>query len=217
MENQINDMINSEWVSLVDTLKWPVLALITVLIFRKPIVDLINRVTKVGYGSKSLEAKQQSEVKENKSEEVSVIDRVVGLFRPETINMFKTAISQESEFKTLQTAEEKVERLTNYACVIYIMRHFDIIYNSIFGSQIRILEHVNSHSSQTKASVKFIYEHAKQNNPRFFETYSYDEYLAFLFNFNLLRKDDDILSVTILGVDFLKYLTEMNKDVNKWH
>ncbi len=206
-----------DYISLAETLKWPLVIIIGILIFRKPLVDLINRVTKVGYGNKSLEAKQQATATEKKTEEISHIDRIVGLFRPETIDSFKEAIATETEVEKLKTAEEKIDRLTNYSCVLYIMRHYDTVYNDIFGSQIRILEHVNSHAGQTRESIKFFYDNAKKNNPKFYENYGYEQYLNFLFNYTLLREDDNILNITILGVDFLKYLTESNKDVNKWN
>lgn len=204
-----------DWIELADTIKWPILIIIGLLIFRKPIIDLINRITKVGYGSKSIEANQQITASEKKSEEISHIDRVVGLFRPETIEMFREEVSKETEVSNLKTSDEKIERLTNYSSLLYIMRHFDNLYNNIFGSQIRILEYINSHSQITRESTKFIYENAKKNNPKFYENYSYNNYLNFLFDYILIREDDGILNITILGVDFLKYLTESNKNVNK--
>jgi len=217
MEQTENIETAFDWIQLADTLKWPILIIVGLLIFRKPIVDLINRITKVGYGSKSIEAKQQITASEKKSEEISHIDRVVGLFKPETIEMFREAVSNETEVSKLKTPDEQIERLTNYSSLLYIMRHFDVVYNNIFGSQIRILEYVNSHSRQTKDSVKFFYENAKKNHPKFYDNYLYEEYLNFLFVFNLIREDNGILNVTILGIDFLKYLTESNKDVNKWY
>jgi hypothetical protein len=204
-----------DYISLANTLKWPLMILIIIFIFRKPLVDLINRVTKVGYGNKSLEAKQQAIATEKKREEVSHIDRVVGLFRPETIDTFKDAVANETEVETLKTQEEKIERLTNYGCLLYIMRHFDIVYNNIFGSQIRILEYINSHAEQSRESVKFFYDNAKKNNPKFYENYSYEQYLDFIFSYNLLEDRDNILNITVLGIDFLKYLIESNKGVNK--
>jgi hypothetical protein len=203
-----------DWIQFADTLKWPLVIIIGLLIFRKPIIDLINRITKVGYGNKSLEAKQQATANEKKTEEISNIDRLVGLFRKETFETFREAIIRESEVNTLNTTEEKIERLMKYGCLLYIMRHFDIIYTNIFGSQIRILEHVNSHSNQTRESIKFFFDNAEKNNPKFYDSYSYEEYLSFLFDFTLLREDNGVLNITILGVDFLKYLTESNKDVN---
>lgn len=204
-------------IDLIDKIKWPVVVIIAILIFRKPVVNLINRVTKVGYGDKSLEANQQTMAIEKKTEEISHIDRVVGLFRHETIDTFKAAILNESEIENLNTPEEKVDRLTNYSCLLYIMRHFDIIYNLIYGSQIKILQHINSHAGTTRESIKFYYENAKRNNPNFYDTYSYEEYLDFLFNHTLIGENNGILHITVLGVDFLKYLTESNKDTNKWN
>lgn len=217
MEQAGNIENTFEWIQLADTLKWPVFIIIALLIFRRPIFDLINRITKVGYGSKSIEAKQQITASEKKSEEISHIDRVVGLFRPETIEMFRGAVSKETEVSKLKTPDEQIERLTNYGCLMHIMRHFDVVYNNIFGSQIRILEYLNSHSRQNRESVRFFYENAKKNHSKFYENYSFDDYLNFLFDFRLILENDEILDITILGIDFLKYLTETNKDVNRWY
>ena len=208
-----------DWINLFDTIKWPIVFIIVfiigLLIMRKPLVNLINRVTKVGYGNKTLEANQQTVVKKGKEQETSQIDIAVGLFRPETIEMFKNAVEQETKVSKLNSDQEKVDRLTNYSCILYIKLHFDIIYNSIFGSQIRILERLNTLRPETKDSLKYYYEFAEKNNPSFFENYPYKKYLDFMFEFNLIIKENDVISITILGVDFLKYLTETNKDVNK--
>ena len=157
-----------DYIILTDTLKWPLVIIIVILIFRKPLVDLINRVTKVGYGNKSLEAKQQAA--EKKTKEISHIERIMAQFLPETIDSFKEDIATETEVEKLKSAEEKIDRLTNYSCVIYILRNYDTIYNSIFGSQIRILEHMNSHAEQTRESIKFLYDNAKKIIRNFIRT-----------------------------------------------
>lgn len=215
MEKSENIEKAFDWIQFTDVIKWPILIIVGILIFRRPIVDLINRITKVGYGNKSIVAKQQITASVKKSEEISHIDRIVGLFRPETIEMFREAVSKETEVSKLKTPDEQIERLTNYSSLLYIMRHFDIVYNNIFGSQIRILEYVNSHSGQTVQALEFFYENAKKYHPKFYENYSYEEYLNFLFDFNLIIEENGVVNITILGIDFLKYLTESNKDVNK--
>ena len=48
------------WVELADSIKWPILIFASILVFRKPIIGLIGKVTKVGYGSKSIEVNQQA-------------------------------------------------------------------------------------------------------------------------------------------------------------
>jgi hypothetical protein len=203
------------WIELIDSIKWPVVVIIAILLLIKPIKNLINRVTKVGYGNKSIEANQQTVTKKIEEKEISEIDRAIGLFRPETIEMFVNAIEEETEVEKLQNDNEKIERLKNYSTIIYIMRHFDSIYSTIFGSQIRILERLNTLQPESRDSLKVYYENSKKHNPKFYGNYPYEDYLDFLFNFTLIREDDGIIQLTILGVDFLKYLTESNKDVNK--
>ncbi|HZK97536.1 MAG TPA: hypothetical protein VFC67_25265 [Prolixibacteraceae bacterium] len=200
---------------LISSIKWPLLVLIAFLLLLKPIKNLINRITKVGYGDKTLEATQQAVVTKVEEQAKSKIDRIVGIFRPETIETFRNFVEDESEITNLKTESEKIDRLMNYSCIIYIMKNFDTIYNSIFGSQIRILEKLNTLTPSTRESLKKFYEIAKKSNSPFFDNYSYEKYLEFLFDFTLIREDSDAISLTILGIDFLKYLTESNKDVNK--
>jgi len=208
---QTFDLIN-----FIDTIKWPIVFIIGLLLLRKPLVNLINRITKVGYGNKTLEANQQTVLKKETEKETSKIDLAVGLFRPKTIELFKNFVEQETEISKLESDKEKIVRLTNYSCILYIMRHFDNLYNSIFGSQIKILERLNTLRPETKESLKYFYEYAKKNNPTFFENYSYDNYMNFLFSYNLIiEEENNNISITFLGIDFLKYLSETNKDVNR--
>lgn len=216
MEEQQEIMQESfNWIGLVDSLKWPVLILVVIIILIKPIKSLINRVTKVGYGDKTLEVNQQTATQKLEKQENSLVDRVIGLFRPESIEMFANIAAQDTELEKLETDKDKIERLKKYSTMLRIMRQFDLIYYSIFGSQIRILEKLNTLQPSTKDSLKIFYEHSKNSNPNFFENYSFDDYLNFLFSFNLIIENDGAIRITILGVDFLKYLSETNKDVNK--
>lgn len=203
------------WIELADTLKWPIVVLIILLFLIKPIKSLINRITKVGYGDKSLEATKQNVTQKIEEQEISAIDRAIGLFRSETIDTFTSSVEVETELGQLKSDKEKVDRLKNYSTIIYIMRHFDSIYSSIFGSQIRILERLNTLQPETRETLKFYYDNAQKYNPKFYENYPYEDFLNFMFSFNLIREDDGNIGITILGVDFLKYLTESNKDVNK--
>lgn len=212
-EKEIAESFN--WIELIDSIKWPIVAIVAILLLVKPIKNLINRITKVGYGDKSIEATQQTVTKKIEQQEISTIDRALGMFRTETIEMFVKAVESETEISKLSTDEEKIDRLKNYSTIIYVMRHFDHIYSSIFGSQIRILERLNTLQPEDKESLQFYYDNAKGYNPKFYENYPYENYLNFLFSFNLIREDDGFIQITNLGVDFLKYLTETNKDVNK--
>lgn len=212
-EKEITETFN--WIELIDSIKWPIVVIVAILLLIKPIKNLINRITKVGYGDKSIEATQQNATKKIEQQEKSTIDRALGMFRKETIEMFVNAVENETEISKLKTDQEKIERLKNYSTIIYVMRHFDHIYSSIFGSQIRILERLNTLQPENRDSLQFYYDNAKGYNPKFYENYAYANYLNFLFSFDLIREDDGLIQITNLGIDFLKYLTETNKNVNK--
>lgn len=201
----------------VGLVKWPIVVICVSAIFNKSIKNLIDRITKIGYGDKSIEASQQSSSTNIEKSSISHIDRAISLFRPETIETFAKAVKEESEIENIKTDKDKIERLKNYSTIIYIMRLFESIYSMIYGSQIRLLEKLNTLQPQTRDSLKFFYDYARNTNPKFYENYAYDSYLNFLFANNLIRDDESVIKITTLGLDFLKYLVETNKDFNKYN
>lgn len=200
---------------IIDVLKWPIVVLIIVLIIRRPIVSLINRVTKIGHGGTTLEALQQQVAEQQEKKKISNFAQALGLFRPETVEFFRDAVYSETEIKKLITDKEKVDHLIDYSIVLYIIKHYESIYNSIFGSQILMLQQLNTLVSEDKESLRRYYSYAQKLNPKFYDGYSYEQYLEFLFTFNLITDEKGEIKITILGVDFLKYLTETNKSTEK--
>ena len=86
---------------------------------------------------------------------------------------------------------------------------FERIYYLIFGSQIRLLQHLNSAFSAPKEEFKFYFDNTVELNPAFFKDYDYDQYLNFLIGNNLIDEDKNgIIAVSIIGRDFLKYIVE---------
>jgi len=215
---QVSENVNSNVdsiISIIDTLKWPILLLIIFLFLIKPIKNLINRMTKVGHGGTTLEANQQVATINQEIREVTNVERALGLFRTETIEGFKEAVEKEADIEKLTTQEQKIEQLTKYSITLYIIKHFEQLYFSIYGSQLHILQHLNTFPDETKDSLKRFYDYAVEKYPNFYENYSYDEYINFLFNLSLITEKNGTVGITIMGVDFLKYLTEVGRNFNK--
>ena len=63
--------------------------------------------------------------------------------------------------------------------------------------------------------MKRFYDFAVEQYPQFYENYSYDDYINFLYSSSLITEKDGNVGITILGVDFLKYLTEVGRNFNK--
>ena len=202
-------------IQIIDVLKWPFLVLIVVLLIKKPLVDLINRITKIGHGGTSLEAEQQKSAGKQEKRQVSNVDRALGLFRPETVEFFKSAVLQETNLDNIPTDKEKTELLLNYSIAIYIIKHYEMIYNAIYGSQLMILQQLNTFAFENNETLKRYYNYAVEQSPKFYDNYPYEDYIEFLYSFNLIVEEEDRVKVTILGVDFLKYITETGKSLNK--
>lgn len=208
-------MTFSDAMLVLDIMKWPILVMIILLLIRRSVINLINRITKIGSGSTSLEIDQQKTAKKQEKEYVSNVDKALGLFRTNTIEYFKKDVLQDINLDSIDSDSEKVDILLNYSIAIYIIRHYEMIYNSIYGSQLLILQQLNSDSYETIETVKRFYTSAVEKNPIFYKNYSYENYLDFLFSFNLIVIDKVQMNITILGVDFLKYLTETSKTMIK--
>lgn len=146
---------------------------------------------------------------------VSNVERALGLFRPETIESFKNAVELESDIEQTLSAEQKIEAIKNYAITLYIIKHFEQLYFAIYGSQLQILQHLNTLPQETKDSIKRYYDYAVEQYPKFYENYTYEEYINFLFSSSLITEKNGSIGITIMGVDFLKYLTEVGRNFIK--
>ncbi|MCU0423866.1 MAG: hypothetical protein MUC81_13755 [Bacteroidia bacterium] len=213
--NQISGTSITDIIQIIDVLKWPILVLIIVLLIKKPIVDLINRVTKIGHGGTSFEAEQQKSAEKQEKRQISNVDRALGLFRLETVEIFKSAVLQEINLDSIPTEKEKTELLMNYSIALYIIKHYELIYNSIYGSQLLILQQLNTFTYEDNESLKRYYDYAVERSPKFYDNYSYEEYIEFLYSFNLIVLENGRVIITVLGIDFLKYITETGKTLNK--
>ena len=79
-----------------------------------------------------------------------------------------------------------------------------------------ILDYVNTDRSQTKNDLKTFYDAAKVKYPDFYNAYSYDDYFDFLITHDLrIINSNNFCEITWLGRDFLKYLVETAKTINK--
>lgn len=198
-----------------EIIKWPIVVIIVILVVKKPIIELINKIKKIGHGGTSLEIGAQNIIEKQEKNKVSNVDRILGLFREETIEFFKEAVNNETDIENYKTEKEKIEHLKNYSIALYIIKHYEMIYNSIYGSQLLLLQQLNTSVNQNTEFVKKYYDFAKEDYPKFYKDYSYENYLSFLYSYNLIVDEGRFLKITILGLDFLKYLTENSKDFDK--
>lgn len=201
-------------ITILEITKWPIVVLILILFFYRPIAKLINRIRGFNGGSYGFDAEpttnQQETDKLLKAEELKIgtIEKSLNLFSEETRKMFQESILLETEIDKIKDEKEKVEAFRNYSEALYSILHFERIYSNIFGSQIKLLAYLNSAFNETTSSVKFFYDNAAKNNPEMLK-YPYEKYLEFLEIKNLVQITNDSIQITWLGRDFLKFMMQM--------
>ena len=209
-------------------LVWPiaviVIVIIVVLLLKKSFQDLLTRITKLKYGETVAEVSQvrqetneKSLVAQNQIDKPNeTIEKALGIFSNQTLDRAKNVVETESKINELTDDNKKIETLIKYSEALYLILSFERLYNNIFGSQLYILDFINTNNSETKNDLKIFYDNAKERHPDFYETYSYDEYFNFLINHELIIVNkDDTCGITWLGRDFLKYLIETGKTISK--
>lgn len=196
---------------------WPLATILIFLLLRKSLLDLINRISKIGYGKLAAET---SATKQNASEttllENETVQQVLGSYSYETISKFVKIVNNESKIEVLHDDPEKVRILHKYSQAILLIHTFERLYNVIFGSQLLILDMINTNNSTTKSSLEPYYLSATKQYPNFYANYSYDSYFEFLLTQELITiTSDGFCQITFYGRDFLKFLVETGRSLMK--
>jgi hypothetical protein len=106
-------------------------------------------------------------------------------------------------------AQERVDLLVNHLAVTQLWLRAEVVYRTIFGSQIQVLKSLNTTSGKTKVELLEFYEQAKTNFPKLSATYSFDQYLQYMRKQHLIVEDaTDHYVITVAGKEFLKWMTD---------
>lgn len=131
------------------------------------------------------------------------------------INVPPIALEQANLIRTdlnklgIVDTQERVDLLVNHLAVTQLWLRAEVIYRTIFGSQIQILKSINTTPGKTKAELLEFYEQAKTTFPKVYATYSFDQYLQYMRNQGLILEDaTDHYIITVAGKEFLKWMTD---------
>lgn len=122
------------------------------------------------------------------SEQVEVIEK----------DMKARGLSQDA-----QTIKVLVRQLA--ACQVVIW--FAQTYQNIFGSQIVILKLAASENGIEETIAKKIFNESQQKFPGALDTWSFEQYMLYLFNSNLIQASGNCFIATTRGREFIKILS----------
>lgn len=182
------------------------------ILFRKQIISLFPRVKSIGKNGVILDSQQKESINEldPRSEAESLMRELdSGLIR-ELEDNIKDELS-----KRKLLGIEGVPVLIRYFASMSIAYVFSEIYRLIWGSQLKLLDYLNSNNKQSAESLKDFYDSGLVLYPEYYKKYSFEQWLGFLKDQLLIREDSGYISITVRGREFLMHLTRMGLSKNK--
>jgi hypothetical protein len=212
--------------SFISDISWPLIIVLFVFLFEDQIRFLIKNLKKGSAGSLSFEIDQNHQ----NPKEISTLDSEISNTSPNNeLNEYLELYSQSSreivassiirESKSIIGESKDFEKLLTFTTLLYFEKHFQSIYNIIYGSQIEILDKLNTNNNETKESLKYIFDNAVNRSPDFYKDYSYGQYLNFLERYALIYilENNNIL-IGDQGKDFLTFVNRLGLSKTKnWY
>lgn len=195
--------------SLTEKIAWPLVVMIGLVLFRKQIAWFIERIEKVGKdGIQMTSAKdQEAALTKVSANSENILKPYVNPLLIEQANILK----RELDSKNINPSERE-EILLNALASNQIVLVFERTYHLIFGSQISLLQRLNS----GEIEFKQVFEQAKSKYPQLYSGYTLEEWLGFLISSFLIRNDNGKIGITVRGKEFLKYLIDQNYTLQKF-
>jgi hypothetical protein len=187
---------------------WPAAAAWIAWYFRDPIVAQLPRVTKVGpVALQPLASSQANATAPGKIPNEDTIRKIEAAVPTELLQ--EARITIEGLFPNSRDGD-----LLTLSSALLIGGVFERTYNFVFGSQIALLQQLNS-IPQTVEQARAYYERAGSAFPEIYKNYTFEQWLNFLQSFLLTTKEGDRISITQRGRGFLRYIVENGYSIQK--
>ncbi len=196
-----------------EIINWPIAAIIIIIsiafIFKKQFSNLLSGVKRLDIKGIKMYT-QDSDTNILKSESNM---EAIKSFDSQFIREKETEITQLLVNYKIYSDNEKISFLIRMAAEMNITLTFEKLYASIYGSQIRLLELLNtqSYGCENKEELKSFYDDAATRFPNVFDKYSYNDYLNFLIMNKVITDNNGLICITHIGKEFLMYLIKTGK------
>ncbi len=184
-----------------------------IFILRKPLSNLIDRIRNISGKGIDTTGLQPQQVKEKQQ---SPLEDVMKAFDSVVLLEYEKRIKEDIDKLGLTNPEEAKKVLIRQLATTQITLTCEIIYKTIYGSQLKILEHLNTRRlvGDTLENIKQFYDAAVAKYPEWYKGYSFDDYIRYLKDRLLINVEEGKVKITVLGVEFLGYLIKegLNKE-----
>ena len=207
-------------------ISWPVITLVAILLFRKPVIGLLGRVHTVAFGGLGLDFKAATAASiqsESKAGETGLDEDVKK--RLQEVENFGVSPVVSQRVQLIQADIQKLHLDVNQKTVDLLVKHLartqfllslESTYRMIWGSQIVLLRQLNTFGVRTRAELSPIYESAIAHFPQVYDHYSFEQWLQFLRTQGLIAtQDEEHFDITDFGKEFLMWMTNARVLENK--
>jgi hypothetical protein len=105
--------------------------------------------------------------------------------------------------------DEREAKLIQHVSTLMVVGFLEFTWYSIFGSQIRALEHLNK-GVATLEDLKPYFSQESEKRPQ----YPFESWIGYLKHQMLIIQDGYNVNITVRGKDFLKYLVQNGRTAN---
>jgi hypothetical protein len=208
----VNSILWMEWAKLTfDLIKgvaWPLAIFLMVRMFKTQIAEKLKYLTDVGpSGAKFRDPIQPDHPPATRGPASQPLNDPVF----EVVPQFEAMISDDLDKIPHQ---EHYARLVRALAETQLVARFEFVFGAIFGTQLDALRILAAAPAPMPEAVKWFEEHVR---PIFHPTIemSFDRWSAFLFGQGLVNLNDNFLTLSELGRDFLKFVDMQRPDVRK--
>lgn len=205
---------------------WPFALVFVVLLFKREIRPLIDRIIKLGPGGIELGPREAAKQAQAETVEPDALQQANGAQLKELPGKSRSEALRQLELKLKENlsdlvakgkvgAGDQVDFLINELAGTRLVALFDRVYLMIFGSQIRGLIHLNQFGTATLEDARQLYAEAKAADLDFYGNYTFEQWLGFIKDNDLIGVSDDSVSITPIGRDFVQYLTVTGRVLEK--
>jgi hypothetical protein len=209
-----------------------IICLVAMRMFKPQIASLIDRTKKIGptgldasgIASQQLAVKSDSTVTEDlvleqlpsESKSFEEFQKNMAPFRFPTMIRKAEELKSNLDLESL-SADQLKEIATQVGAFLLMASEFENIYTLIVGSQINTLHDLNTVYAIGRpiATVKAFYDKAFAAAPEAYQAFSFEQWLHFLQSNNLIAVESGIAKISDEGRDFLRYLIQTGKPLNK--
>jgi len=104
------------------------------------------------------------------------------------------------------SSEDTARILVRHLATTQLMLRCERTHRPIFGSQIASLHLMNQQGPQPESAIKPIFEAARNKEPQFYGSYTFEKWIGFLIGEIAVRSDNGLYRITVYGRSYLDYV-----------